>query len=72
MDIVRMTPAQAQVAFMVASGLSNPEIARALGLSESTVKNHLNAIYGGGVVVNRAELIDYCRTGKVEHRGYRS
>jgi DNA-binding CsgD family transcriptional regulator len=66
-----MTEAEARVAFLVAAGLSNPEIATNLGLSESTVKNHLNAIYGRGVVVNRAELINYCRTGKVEPREYR-
>jgi DNA-binding CsgD family transcriptional regulator len=72
MQQVSMTPAQMKIALMVASGLSNPDIARMLGLSESTVKNHLNAIYGGGTVVNRQELINYCRTGKVEPRGYRS
>ncbi|HEY7419343.1 MAG TPA: helix-turn-helix transcriptional regulator [Ktedonobacteraceae bacterium] len=72
MQQVRMTPAQWRIALMVAAGQSNPDIARVLGLSESTVKNHLNAIYGGGVVVNREELINYCRTGKVEPRGYRS
>jgi DNA-binding CsgD family transcriptional regulator len=55
---VRMSPAQMKIALMVASGLSNAEIAHMLCLSESTVKNYLNALYGGGVVVNREELIN--------------
>ena len=67
-----MTRAQMKIALMVASGLSNAEIAQMLCLSESTVKKHLNAVYGGGVVVNREELINYCQTGKAEPRGYRS
>ena len=67
-----MTPEQVKIALMVASGLSNAEIAHMLCLSESTVKNYLNALYGGGVVVNRDELITYCQTGKVEPCGYRS
>ena len=67
-----MTPEQVKIALMVASGLSNPEIAHMLGLLESAVKSYLNATYGDGVVVNRDELINYCQTGKVEPRGYRS
>ena len=67
MNTVHMTEAQARVAQLVAAGLSNPQVAQQLRIAESTVKNHLNAIYGQGVVVNRNELINYCRTGGAEH-----
>lgn len=50
---------------MVAQGYSNPQAARMLGITESTLKNHLNAIYKGGGVVNRRELVDACRNGNL-------
>jgi predicted ATPase/DNA-binding CsgD family transcriptional regulator len=39
-----LTPRQAQIARMVADGLTNRQIARALGLSEWTVINHLRQV----------------------------
>lgn len=41
-----LTPRHAQVLELVAEGLRNGEIARELFISESTLDNHLNAIYG--------------------------
>ena len=45
-DIVlaALTPRQAEIARMAASGLTNRQIARALGLSEWTVINHLRQV----------------------------
>jgi DNA-binding CsgD family transcriptional regulator len=36
-----LTPRQMQILTLVAAGLSNIQVARALGLSESTVSKHL-------------------------------
>lgn len=68
MESVKITKAQAQVAHLVGQGHSNPQIADILRLSESTVKNHLNAIYKHGGVVNRNELIHACNTGRLGTR----
>jgi DNA-binding CsgD family transcriptional regulator len=62
LDPIHITPAQAKVAHLVGAGLTNPEIARTLGIAGMTVKNHLNAIYGQGGVVTRNELIRACHT----------
>lgn len=42
----RLTERQDEVARMVAEGLSNKQIARALSISPATVKNHVHAILG--------------------------
>jgi two-component system nitrate/nitrite response regulator NarL len=39
-----MTPRQSEVAELVAFGLSNKQIARALGISPATVKCHVHEI----------------------------
>ena len=39
-----LTPRQGQVAGLVAEGLTNKQIARRLGLSPATVKDHVHAI----------------------------
>jgi DNA-binding NarL/FixJ family response regulator len=48
---------QLKILSLVAQGLSNPEIARFLGLSEITIKKHVSAIYNKLGVVNRAEAV---------------
>jgi DNA-binding NarL/FixJ family response regulator len=41
-----LTPREVEVLILVADGLANKEIARRLGISENTVKFHLNAVLG--------------------------
>jgi DNA-binding NarL/FixJ family response regulator len=55
-ELPDLTYAQSRVATLVAAGYSNREIAATTGTTLSTVKNHLNAIYRQGKVVNRQEL----------------
>ena len=51
------TERQRQVATLACYGLSNKMIAKQLGLTESTVKIHLNAIYGKLDVRSRTHLM---------------
>ncbi len=53
--VLDMTPRQADVYRAAARGLPNKLIARELGIAESTVKTHLQAIYGLLGVRNRTE-----------------
>jgi DNA-binding NarL/FixJ family response regulator len=46
-----------QVVALVCDGLSNKEIARKLGVTEGTVKVHLNSIYEQLCVRSRIELM---------------
>lgn len=52
-----LAPRQRQVLALVAGGQSNKEIARALGLGLSTVKNTLGEIYWKLGVRNRTEAV---------------
>jgi two-component system NarL family response regulator len=52
-----LTPREDEIARQVASGLRNSEIARALSISEDTVKTHLNRIFRKLGVRNRVELV---------------
>jgi DNA-binding CsgD family transcriptional regulator len=63
--MVRITGAQARIAHHVSMGHTNSDVAAITGLSERTVKNHLNAIYKHAGVVNRNELIQAYRTGRL-------
>ncbi|MDN3359996.1 response regulator transcription factor [Actinomadura sp. DC4] len=49
---------ESEVMDLIASGRSNGEIARELFLSEKTVKNHVNRIYGKLAVRSRTAAID--------------
>ncbi len=42
-----LSPREFEVASLVALGLSNKQVARSLGITESTVKIHLNSIFRG-------------------------
>ena len=48
---------QAELMDLIARGMNNGEIASTLFLSEKTVKNHINSIFGRLVVTSRAEAI---------------
>jgi DNA-binding NarL/FixJ family response regulator len=52
-----LTPREHQVALLVARGLSNKEVARALGLSHGTVKTHVHNIFQKVGARNRYGLI---------------
>ena len=52
----KLTPAELKIARMLDEGTANKEIADRLGLTESTVKNHLHAVYQKLNVANRREL----------------
>jgi DNA-binding CsgD family transcriptional regulator/tetratricopeptide (TPR) repeat protein len=51
-----LTPTEAQVAELVAEGLSNPDIATRLLMGRETVKTHLSRCFTKLQVTNRAEL----------------
>ena len=55
--IEELTPRELQVLRLVAEGQSNKAIARALGISEHTVKFHVNAILGKLNVSSRTEAV---------------
>jgi DNA-binding NarL/FixJ family response regulator len=48
-----LTPREREVLKLIAEGLPNKQIARALGISEKTVKAHLTKIYGAIGVTDR-------------------
>lgn len=54
-DLTQFTARQQDVLKLLAQGLSNKEIARALGLGEGTIKIHLAAIYRALRARNRTE-----------------
>jgi DNA-binding NarL/FixJ family response regulator len=51
-----LTARQSAVVILAAAGQSNTQIAQTLGITESTVKNHLNQVYKRSGAVNRNEL----------------
>jgi DNA-binding NarL/FixJ family response regulator len=53
----QLTPREYQVAMLVASGLSNKEIARELGLSDGTVKLHMHKVIQKLSVKSRYEAM---------------
>jgi DNA-binding NarL/FixJ family response regulator len=52
-----LTPREVEVLQQLAVGLTNKQIALALGISEHTVKYHISSIYGKLGVMNRAEAV---------------
>src|SRR5690348_4799685 len=51
------TPREAQVVALTAEGLSAPQIATALGIGTTTVKTHLERVYGKLDVTDRAAMV---------------
>jgi DNA-binding NarL/FixJ family response regulator len=59
-DVVpRISPRQLQVAYLVADGLTNAEIARQLSISAKTVARHLENIFAALKLRNRAALASW-------------
>lgn len=56
-----LTARERDVLALVAAGLSNRQIARRLGISESTVKTHLTKAYRALGVTSRSEAADWSR-----------
>ncbi|MER5889937.1 response regulator transcription factor [Streptomyces sp. NPDC001941] len=54
-----LTAREAEVLALVADGLSNPEIARRLGISTATVKTHINNLFAKTGVRDRAQAVRY-------------
>jgi len=52
-----LTAREREVLELIAQGLTNPRIARRLGLSVKTISNHVSTIFGKLQVVDRAEAI---------------
>jgi len=57
-----LTRRQLEIVQLLKTGASNKEIARALNISDGTVKVHLHAIFEKMGVTNRAKLIAYSLT----------
>lgn len=62
------TDRQRQILELAAKGLSDKEIARALGLSAHTVRTHLKRLYQGQQLSNRAEAVAAWVTEQHEQR----
>ncbi|MET7497396.1 response regulator transcription factor [Streptomyces sp900116325] len=54
-----LTPREAEVLVLIAEGLSNPEIARKLHISQATVKSHINNLFAKTGVRDRAQAVRY-------------
>ena len=54
-----LTARQVEILALVASGLSNPDVAQQLGIAPGTVKTHLTTIYKAIGVNNRVQATRY-------------
>ena len=57
--IASLTPREKEIVSLVADGFNGEKIARRLGISESTVRNHLTSILGKLELANKFELAVY-------------
>jgi DNA-binding CsgD family transcriptional regulator len=63
--VPQLTPRQWELLHLVAAGHTNTQIARRLGLSEATVRTHLEHIYGRLHVSSRAAAVTCAFSGLV-------
>jgi DNA-binding NarL/FixJ family response regulator len=56
-----LTERQAEIVAAIVEGLNNPEIAKQLGISQDTVKQHLTAVFDKCGVSTRLELAMFAR-----------
>jgi DNA-binding NarL/FixJ family response regulator len=54
-----LTPREAEVLALIAEGLTNSEIAERLVVSPTTVKSHINHLFGKAGIRDRAQAINY-------------
>jgi DNA-binding NarL/FixJ family response regulator len=57
----RLTKRQREVLARMLTGQSNAQIAKALGIEETTVRQHAHSVYGAFAVSTRAELMAAAR-----------
>lgn len=62
-----LTPREREVAELVARGLTNPQIARALVLSERTIDSHVEHIRSKLGVRTRAQIATWVVTERAAH-----
>ncbi|WSA79559.1 response regulator transcription factor [Streptomyces sp. NBC_01799] len=62
-----LTPREAEVLVLIAEGLSNPEIARKLHISQATVKSHINNLFAKAGVRDRAQAVRYAYARGLAH-----
>jgi two-component system response regulator DevR len=68
-----LTPSERRVVGMIATGMTNREIADELGLAESTVKNRVSDVLQVTGMTNRTELaVWHLRRGFTVSRGTRT
>jgi DNA-binding NarL/FixJ family response regulator len=63
-DAATLTPRQLEVLRLLTTGMTNRHIGRALGITEKTVKNHMQAIFTRLSVADRTQAALYA----VRHR----
>lgn len=64
LDAGKLSPRETEVLALAAEGLADKEIGARLGLTRSTVKNHLASVYAKWQVSSRTEAaVRYLRTG---------
>ena len=61
-DLPSLTSREEEVVRLLAQGLSVKEMAKALGLSPDTVKDHLESLYGKLLARNRVEALEKARS----------
>lgn len=56
-----LSPRECEILALLASGRSNKELARSLGISPNTIKTHVARVYGKLEVANRVQAIEKAR-----------